>query len=203
MSLAALQFDPGPHTYHYDGRLVPSVTQILEAICDNFSAADPGRLALAQARGTAVHTATELHDLDILDREDLDPALAGYLESWIHFVSVYQFEPSLIEQQVYHPTYRYAGALDRVGKLIWNRRRRTALIDIKSGVPMDVTAIQTAGYELALPKSMPNAPTPSIRLGVYLNKDGKLPHVTEYRDPGDQGTFLAFRRTYQWLYERN
>lgn len=200
---ATLQFDPGPHVYRFGGQVVPSVTQILEAICDEFSRVDKATLALAQARGTAVHTATELHDLDLLDRDSLDPALAGYLESWIHFVSVYRFEPDLIEEQVCHPVYGYAGTLDRLGQLTWNRRRRTALIDIKSGVPMDVTGIQLAAYGMALKKWLYSAPRPSIRLGVYLDADGKLPRVIEYRDPGDAGTFLAFRRTYQWLYQRN
>ena len=111
-----LTFDPGPHKYFWNGVPVPSVTEILSPLTD-LSFVDADVLRRAQAFGTAVHYACELHDTGRLDEEALDPELAPYLAGWRKFCSEHACTWDLIEQRVYHPTLRYAGTLHDVGKL--------------------------------------------------------------------------------------
>ena len=58
-----IQFVESCHIYHDNGRPVPSVTQIIKAVCgssyDNIS---PRTLEIAAFRGTCLHRATELVD---------------------------------------------------------------------------------------------------------------------------------------------
>jgi len=149
------------HRYLVDGREVPSVTQVLEPLYD-WSGIPSAVLQEAAARGTAVHKACELHDLEVLDESSLDADIAAYLDGWKRFLADTHFRIERVEARVHSPTYDYAGTTDRTGRL----GRNSTVLDIKSGVMTPVTGPQTAAYERALTEQ--TGAKFSRRYGVYL-----------------------------------
>jgi len=178
-----LNFDPSTHTYTLDGKVLPSVTQILQGVgLINFNGIDPGILKKAADFGTAVHQATALDDLGDLDEESLDPALKPYLEAWRGFRGPMKFDA--IEQPLCHPDYGFAGTPDRVK---WN-----TIYDIKTGTTVyPSTGIQLAGYSI-----LAGIPT-ARRLAVQLKADGTY-QVHEFKDRKDREIFLACLSVYKW-----
>lgn len=169
------------HRYTHDGVAVPGVTSVLvEAGLLDFSRANNTYLQAALERGRIVHRLTELGDHNDLDPESVEPEYAGYLDAWHKFKREAEFVTEMIERQVYHASYRYAGTLDRVGTLAGAR----ALLDIKTGQPQRATGPQTAAYAEAI--GIPKLP----RIGVYLQPDGDYV-MRHYKDKTDFSVFLA------------
>lgn len=190
---AILQFDPESHRYTVDGRNVISVTTVLKRA----GLFDPSLYSPEAAiRGTYVHQACELDDRGELDEESLDQTLAGYLAGWRRFCDETRFQPELIEERVYSPTYQFAGTIDRVG-LAGNRM---VILDIKSGVPHPSHAIQLAGYQLAFRDATGRLVL--NRWGVYLDPTGGYT-IREFRDPKDTTVFQAALVVTKWKEENN
>lgn len=160
----SLTFDAATHTYRFNGVVVPSVTQALKAagIID-YSMIPQDILRFAAQRGTAVHRACELYDLDTLDESTLDLEVGAYLKGYKAFLRDTGFQPARIEQRVYHPQHKYAGTLDRTGSL----GGQLALVDFKTGVMLDGHRAQLAAYAMALPM-----PRRYRRFGLQLKADG-------------------------------
>jgi len=160
----SLIFDAATHTYSFDGRIIPSVTQCLQAagIID-FSMIPQVVLQRAAQRGTAVHRACELHDLGTLDDSTVDVEVGAYLDGYKCFLRDTGFQPARIEQRIYHATYQYAGTLDRTGTL----KGQLALIDFKTGIMLDGHRAQLAAYTMALPM-----PRRYRRFGLQLTGEG-------------------------------
>lgn len=152
MSSPELQFEEAGHVYRLDGRVLPSVTQVLRFL-DDFESVPPAVLEAARQFGTHVHTACHLDVLGTLDEDALDPALAPYVEAFRKFRAESGFEILSSEERVYHVGLNYAGTLDlRAAKTKHTARgasRRLALIDIKSGVVPRSVGAQTAAYNAA------------------------------------------------------
>lgn len=155
--------DEASHTYSYQGRVVPSVTQILKPLQD-FSRVPPDVLRAKGLLGTAVHAACEFDDDGCLDEasvhEKVQPYLAAY-RKWRHEAGASVLEN---ESFVYHQTLGYAGQLDRI-VLISGRKW---LVDLKTSFSYSPTwRLQTAGY---------CAPRPDKaelkRAALRLKKDG-------------------------------
>ncbi len=141
----SLTFDPVKHEYRWKGEVVPSVTQLLRPLMD-FSHVQPDVLDAAAAFGTAVHLACELDDLGTLDEEQLDPALAPYLAGWRKFCREHECVWEWVERPVFHEGLRYAGTLDRAGRVDGVH----SIVDIKSGSAlMPTTGPQLAAYARA------------------------------------------------------
>lgn len=191
-----IRFRPDDHTYWSGDRKIPGVTTVIETVCQSFAGIDEQVLIPAQWRGTAVHKATELDDLEVLDEDTLDLDLHGYLNAWRVFRARHEFEPDRIEALVSHSKYLYAGQLDRTGKITWNNRRTSAQVDIKTGPPMRGTGLQTAAYQEAL-KDMAGT-APKLRLSVHLQPDGTY-KVIEYDNKSDFRVFLAMLTSYNWM----
>src|SRR5689334_10950685 len=88
-------FDPAGHTYSVDGRRLPSVTQILQAVgMAEIPVGIPSdRLAYKRSVGIAVHAAILFMLDDDLDLISVDPAIAGYLTAFDRFRTETQFRP--------------------------------------------------------------------------------------------------------------
>lgn len=189
-----LTFDEATHTYRMYGVVVPSVTTILKPLSD-FSAIPAGVLAAASAFGTAVHKATELHDLGTLDFSLLDPALEPYLEAWVNFSRDYEVQWSEIEHVVYSPTMRYAGTLDRRGLV----RDRMTTLDIKSSAAL----YPSVGPQLAAYKSAYGIEASlDERMAVQLKKDGTYLAKT-YTNRMDWPLFASLMTTRNWCAEHS
>ncbi|HRR41147.1 MAG TPA: hypothetical protein P5244_07945, partial [Syntrophales bacterium] len=121
-------YDPDKHLYFVDGRLMPSVTQILSA--EGF--VDPTWFTVTGAeRGTVVHELTRLHDEADLDEASVDPDLDGYLEAWKRFLSDSGILVIRVEQPFASSKYGYCGTPDRIVR--FPRDPRLAIIDVKTG----------------------------------------------------------------------
>lgn len=177
-----LTFDPATHTYRYGGVVVPSVTQILAPLSD-FSFVDPDVLDAARDFGTAVHYACELDDREELDIDALDPALLPYLQQWRKFCREHGCKWEEIERQVYHPTMRYAGTLDRFGVIDGAR----GVLDIKSGSDLyPSVGPQLAAYAQALE---PKTGHLLRRYGLRLSATSY--ELKAYTSPTDWPTFAS------------
>lgn len=145
--MTVLTFDPVPHHYFWEGRRVPSVTQVLDAYSD-FSMIPPAVLERKRQIGTAVHAAIELDLKDELDYGFIDPVWAGYFGGWLAFKEQSGFVVEAAEQRVFHKTLRYAGTLDLIGGL---PKAGAVLLDTKTCVMLPKSAgPQTAAYREAI-----------------------------------------------------
>lgn len=180
----SLTFDEATHTYMVDGRVMPSVTQILEVVDRGLWRVPPDVLEAARLLGTAVHKATELYDLDDLDASSVAPQVAPYLAAWVKFRRESGFRPTSIEHRLYNPVYGYCGTLDRVGQL----NDKTSLVDVKSGVAWPSHGPQTAAYAAAVKEQ--EGVRVDARYAVYLGADGTY-RLVEHADRADWPTFLA------------
>lgn len=140
------EFDPTAHRYTLDGRVLPSVTQILRGL-DDFSNVPARVLEKARDRGNRVHAACNLDVLGILDENTVDDEVAPYLAQFRKFLRESRFAPTLSECRVYDETLWYAGTLDLFGDL---PGCMDVQIDIKSGAIPRSVGPQTAAYACAL-----------------------------------------------------
>ena len=159
-----LFFDDAAHRYYLSGVWLPGVTSVLEGagLIDYSFLGDRREQYLA--RGRAVHMASHADDIGELDEQCLTAEILGYLEAWRAFRRDYGFVPSLIEHRVCNPAYRYAGTLDRVGKL---RDGTEIILDLKTGVAPAAVRYQLAAYAACLPH-----PRTRLRRSVELHGDG-------------------------------
>jgi len=195
-----LTFDEPSHTYRWDGTVVPSVTQIL-AGWSPIAHLAPEILEAGRVRGTIVHQLTEYADEDDVDEAwCAENGYLGYVKAWLKFRLEHEFEPLLTEERVYHPLHRYAGTLDRLGRMrqvVGRQLRRVdnALVDIKSGVKDPTHLMQTAAYAAAVdPKRHHLIP----RFCVYLRADGTYGLDEATNHAGDWSDFLACARHHHW-----
>lgn len=194
--MPVLHLDRATHTYTLDGRVLPSVTQVLEGvgIIDYDHIPNDTRQAALQ-RGSDVHTITHFDDEGDLDEASVEPHLAGYLAGWRKFrleTEVGRMPITAMEHQMFHVEHWYAGTLDREfgGKVI---------VDIKTGEAPWWVRIQLAAYR-ELRKN-----TEAIhRLAVELHKDGtyRLRPLKLSERRNDLDAFNAALRVYRELQEK-
>ena len=174
--------------YVIDGVRLPSVTEILDlAGLVDWSMVPAGVLDEARKRGGDVHEWLELVDFGYLQGDEPPEAIAGFVNAYLRFKNESGFAPELVEHVVVSRTHRYAGTLDRTGKL--NGKR--ALIDLKSGATIVPSmALQTAGYALCLDEL-------HERYTLQLRPDGSY-RLARHRDRSDAHDFLAATRIAHW-----
>ena len=193
MNKPAFTFDPAAHVYRLGDTVLPSVTQILKCVG---LLEYRGSNEYAMALGSAVHRACELWDNGTLDEERLEDSIRPYLDAYKRFIAESGFEPVLIEQQIYHPDYLYAGTIDRVGIL----NNKHVLLDIKSGSPHPATELQLAGYHELLHVSVVDDPERAYIL--YLANTGRY-NLVPMEPRKHIATFLAALNVYRWKKEKN
>jgi hypothetical protein len=178
-----LTFDKILHQYYWDGRVIPSVTQVI-GLTDliNLDGIPQAILANAGQRGTYVHDATELLDKNVLDWSSIeDEDYIGYVRAWQRFTTKHVKEIIEIEKRVCcfdkNEKPLYAGTLDRIVKL---KDKRTALIDIKTArtLNQEAAGLQLAAYRKAYNNHI------DVCLIVHLHDDGtyKLYELNGYED---------------------
>lgn len=188
-----LHFDPDAHVYRLDGQVVPSVTQLLKPIGQDFSMVPPDVLEAKRALGTAVHLACELDDEGDLDDDSLDPVLAPYVSAWRKFKAETRAMIVMNERQLGHLTLRYAGTLDRLAKI----RSDMWLLDIKtSAEPHASYGVQLSGYEELL-RADEYTDQPVKRGTVHLRDDGTY-RLHEFKNPNDAAAFRACLSLFHW-----
>ena len=193
--MADLTFDEASHTYRLDGRVVPSVTQVLDPLYD-FSRIAPEVLERKRNLGTAVHKAIELDVADDLDHASLSEAVLPYFQAWQQFNADFAPRNAQSEVRVYSK-HGYAGTCD----LVCEQRDEVWVLDFKTSAEVGAaTALQTAAYSQAVKETWrPNDDLQHLfrRGAVHLKPDGTYKLHT-YNDRTDWPTFLACLTLHNW-----
>jgi len=124
---APVEFTEDGHIYTFEGVVLPSVTQILEAegavdttFYDEYS----------RHRGSMVHLATHLDDTGELDEDSVDPVIRPYLEAWRRFKRESGFTVEYSEVPMMSTAYRYAGTPDVLGRFPENNGPARAVVEL-------------------------------------------------------------------------
>lgn len=192
-----LTFDEPTHTYRYDGRVVPSVTQVLEHMC-RFEFVTREELELAGRRGTYVHQLTHLSDLDELDDEtESQGEHWPRLLAWRTFCADYGANFSALEQQGYSHLFGFAGTVDRRATLEKVSLTDRWILDVKSSEARGATwGLQLAAYKQVAMEEDP-AWALARRATIRLLPSGRY-IFDEFRDPADWHLFKAMLIVHKW-----
>lgn len=125
--MADLEFREKDHIYLLDGENVPCVSDLCRFLHrEIYKDAPLWQVEAAAVRGTAIHAATQL--LDDVGRAQIAEEYLPYLLAYKAFLKDHSVSWELIEHAMYHPTFRYAGTIDRYGQL----DAEFVLVDIKT-----------------------------------------------------------------------
>lgn len=139
----------------------------------------------ARDKGSAVHLATELLDINDLHRPDLDPRIVGPLEQYERFKREVRPEILSIEEEVEHPALRYCGTLDRRVRI----NGREGVLDIKSWTVTAAVGLQLAGYSGTFDR-------PLRRWSLHLSADDY--RLIEHVDRMDWTVFQSALNLVNW-----
>jgi len=145
MGRTVIEVDTHAHQYRIEGRIVPSVTKILEAVgLIDYSHIPSSSRQMALERGHLVHEAIALDlagDLDEASAEEI--GILGYVQAARDArAALGILVPHAVEERVYHPSLDYAGTLDlRAGNI---------LIDWKTTSAQYWVRFQLAAYAACL-----------------------------------------------------
>lgn len=182
-----LVLDEATHFYTYRGNPVPSVTQIMTDVGLIQLNGNKQNIDIAGQFGTAVHKTCELWDKGNLDQSSLDIKLVPYLDCWKNFLFDYKIKILEIELQLYHPTLKFAGTIDRIVQF----NGPICMLDIKSGSTVSQSAeIQLAGYKLLYCDVNDISYEKVWRMAVQLVPEGKAKIFT-YKQPSDLNVFIS------------
>lgn len=170
--MTQIEFDEPSHTYRLDGKILPSVSQVLKAgnlMPEFYKTLDPW---YAQ-RGTAVHLACHLSDIGELDFATVDPQISEFWDAWLKFKQ--EFDVKVLESEVIVHDKEFAGTFDKIVKMfgaVW-------LLDLKCSTFQSFHSVQTMAY------AQLKGDTTLKRGSVHLKKDGTFafkPHEQRAED---------------------
>jgi hypothetical protein len=192
-----LAFSPQTHTYTADGRVLPSVTQILRAVglYDSYAFAEPHH----RYRGQAIHQCSAIIDMGgVVESISAPPHLAqvrddilnGYLPAFVAFKERTRWQGRIWECPMVQTVLGFGGSFDAVGEC----GDEVVLLDLKSGVMPPLVPAQLAFYWLLITTGTPINPDhagyqwlqqviadkrPVQRWALRLEKTGKDTLFTE------------------------
>lgn len=185
-----IEFDKDLHEYTLGGRVLPSVTQVLDTLVD-FRFVDAAVLEAARVFGNHVHDAMALLVRDELDWHSLDPALVPYIVGGQRFLDESGITVIASEMRVACKRMRCAGTLDLLGVI----RNAEAIIDFKATAAIPPTVgPQCAAYE-RLYHSMFGGPK-RRRFCVQLRENDY--RVVPLTDPADISIFQSALNLHHW-----
>ena len=167
-------FDPDQHVYKVDGRIVPSVTQIINFDKPSFYL-DNG----AAERGTIVHKLLEEHDLGVGMEFLYEVEYRAFLDQYREFLLDMNPVFEGIESPIHHAKLMYCGTIDRAGTI----NGIPFIADIKTGSSVPSWArLQTAAYAKAYYKD----PEKVKRFVIHVNpRKLKSYRLYSYDNPAD------------------
>ena len=186
----ALTFDEATHTYRVDGRVVPSVTQILKAVYPDVYAGIPAHVLDRKARlGTAVHKAIELELLGKLDYQSIHPEVQPYFWSWMQWWEDQHISPVACKaERKFYCEAGYAGTVDFEYPVACD----VGIVDWKITSAVVAThPLQGAGYAYA---------RGAVRSGsLYLRSSGAKAELVEHDVRRSLPDWLATLRVYNTM----
>ncbi len=133
-------FDENTHTYFNQGKVLPSVSEIMRGLSEtHYANIPPQVLEKAAKRGTKVHKAIELYELHgTTPEKEIKPYLLRYKVA----KKLNGFEPVSLELMLSND--RFCGMLDCIAKL----DDKQIIIDFKNTAKIntDLLEVQMAGY---------------------------------------------------------
>ena len=138
-----INFKEENHEYKVDGKVVPSVSEIMQvATCLYYTKDIPENvLELACKKGSAVHKAIE--DYLLFDEYEIEPRYEPYFDNFIKWYE--EYKPKIIKVEYQMSNGEYAGTCDLIceinGKIIGIDHKTSSEIHTK------MIAIQEAGYD--------------------------------------------------------
>lgn len=175
-----LEFDQASHIYKLDGKIIPSVTQILgELVPIQYKPND-----WYLKRGRAVHACAAM-----IARGELfnyDDRIKGQVHAIQKFFDEVRPEILAVEKMVYSKPYRYAGTLDLYVKI----GTKFCLVDYKSSISIEHIGLQLGAYSLAMFPIVING------IGIAIKEDGTYSMTEPINLPYYRREFLALRATY-------
>lgn len=155
----SLKFNPETHTYTWNDKIVPSVTQVIGEwirlkgtdyyvnvftgtviYADKFEAA--GEI------GRAIHKACAYIAKGVdVNMEVIDPTLVPPLGQFKKWMSDFKVKLLHVETPMYSTKYVFTGTPDILCEISENKNL-IALVDIKTGLHNDMAGVQTAAYEI-------------------------------------------------------
>lgn len=189
-----LQFDEPTHTYTRAGKLLPSVTTVLDDQLREMEGIPAHLVAAAGDFGQHVHQGCNLINRNALAWDLLDDKLVPYLRGYTRFLKESGIVVLASELRVYHPKLSYAGTLDLLA--LFPGRSLPNILDIKSPevLPRSVGA-QTAAYREA--KIAMGTPLDRRRYCLHLKGDGTY-ELKLLTDPADWNLFLSCLNVYKF-----
>lgn len=153
------------------GESFPRVMEILAAagLGPDYSLVAEPVLAVARARGSAVHALIEADAYGYLDQADITEDVAPYYAAYKAFMRESRHEAVATEFEVVHDQWRYVGHPDRLGWLCGAR----VLLDWKNmeTVELRPAARQLAAYRLAWNHMHPDQPVEAVGV-VQFRRNG-------------------------------
>jgi hypothetical protein len=136
------KFDAEKHEYRIGGRIVPSVTQVIQGVFGS----SPWWSDFHAEVGTALHLACAYINQGMeLEQDSVDDAIAGRLAGYRKFLN--DIKPKIIisERQLYSAKKQFAGTID----ILFQDGIKYVLADIKSSYH-PTARIQLGGYNVLL-----------------------------------------------------
>lgn len=183
-------FDEKDHIYRLNNRIIPSVTQILQAegITD-FSHCDDSDRDF----GKAGHKVTELWDKGKLDIKTISEPLIPCLDLWRKFLKDFDVTifPGAIEKPIYSSRYLFGTTPDRVGLV----NDKVTVIELKfSKAIQKSTGIQLAAQAIASTEHYGK-----VRQRIAVPMLGGTPQF--FNDRRDETIFISALNLWRWKNE--
>lgn len=175
--MSVLRFDEATHRYWVGDMEIPSVTQIIKQ--QGLMKGEGFFTKRGRERGAAVHMACALLAWDNLDWTSVDDEIKPYVESYGLFKEATKLKPRRTEFMFWHPRLLFAGTWDQDFDC---QTIQDVLVDLKSGGPQKTDGVQTAMYQEG---ALANHIRIQHRAGLYLQPDGSIAKLREYKDAND------------------
>ena len=184
-------FDERLHRYTIEGRVVPSVSQILQPLAAMAYGGIDAQVLLNAARlGTAVHACTEYLDEGELDEATVDPEWVPYLDAYKAWKEV--IRPEILDIELRLACSKFGGTIDRIVKIdgqLW-------IIDLKTTSQIHKhVGVQLAAYAALAEKHLRT--TGFRRAALQLKPDGTF-KVREFSSITDEICFNALLGIKYW-----
>lgn len=170
--ITMLTFKEDTHEYFWNGKKVPSVSEILHKTgCSNYEGMQEEQLKAYADFGNFIHEATELYDNGELEESCLDEmyhpfkvdegiTARHYFERWLWFLKEFDVQVLATEHMIFNEQMWFAGTIDRIAIV----KGEMAIVEIKTGMAKKTHRLQTAAYMLGYGNIIP-------RYHVYLRPD--------------------------------
>ena len=164
-----IKFDEVSHAYTLNGVVLPSVTQIMKRLSQEYyTDINPQVIINAGKRGTKVHQAIELYEtMGVYDEQVKD-----YVLQYLRVKNAYKFTP--LKQELMLTNGVYCGTVDMIATL----NDKLVLIDLKATSKINdiLVEVQLAGYKQLLSDN--HIDIEDCYVLHITNKSGKLKKIT-------------------------